>query len=142
MKPYVKIALFVVLFIAIGSILAALILYNKKQPDTSKIKPDFAITATALQKEFEDNEKAASDKYINKIIEVSGTITTVTPADSADTNISLKTGNDMSAVNCAFQKYIDPTNFKAGDLITLRGVCSGFLMDVLLKDCSVIPSKK
>jgi tRNA_anti-like len=142
MKPYVKIALVVVLLIAIGSILAALVLYNKKQPDTSKIKPDITITATDLQKEFENNEKTASDKYINKILEVSGTITAVTPADSANTNISLKTANEMSAVNCAFQKYIDPTKFKAGDLITLRGVCSGFLMDVLLKNCSVIPEKK
>ena len=74
MKLYVKIALFVVLLFAISGILAALILFNKKHPDTSKAKPDFVISATALQKEFEDNEKTASVRYINKILEVSGTM--------------------------------------------------------------------
>ena len=70
MKPYVKIALFVVFFFAVASILVALSLYFKKHSDLSTAKPDFVITATALQKEFEDNEKTASEKYINKILEV------------------------------------------------------------------------
>ena len=95
MKPYVKIALFVVLFIAVSAILAALILYNKKHTDTAKAKPYYVVTATSLQKEFEDNEKAASARYINKILEVSGAIASIAQADSANLNVSLKTGNDM-----------------------------------------------
>jgi hypothetical protein len=142
MKPYVKIALFVVLLIAIGSILAALILYNKKHPDTSKAKPDFVVTATTLQKEFEDNETAASARYINKILEVSGTIVSITSSDSTNTNISLKTGSDISSVICNFRKITGPSKFKTGNEITLRGECSGFLMDVLLKNCAVIPGRK
>ena len=120
MKPFVKIALFVVLFIAVAGILAALIMYNKKHPDTAKAKPDFVVTATALQKEFEDNEKDASARYINKILEVTGTIASVTPDDSIHINISLKTGNE----------------------ITLRGECSGYLMDVQLKNCAQVPVRK
>ena len=142
MKYYVKIALFFVVFIAIGSILAALILFNKKHPDTAKVKPDFVLMATVLQKDFENNEAAASAKYINKILEVGGTILSVTPADSTNTNISLKTGNEMSSVICTFRKLADPSKFKPGENITLRGECSGFLMDVLLNNCSVITKKK
>ena len=142
MKYYVKIALYFVVIIAIGSILAALILFNKKHPDTAKVKPDFVLTATVLQKDFENNEAAASTKYINKILEVSGTILSVTPADSSNTNISLKTGNEMSSVICTCHKLADPSKFKPGDNITLRGECSGFLMDVLLNNCSVITKKK
>ena len=142
MKYYVKIALFFVVFIAIGSILAALILFNKKHPDTAKVKPDFVLMATGLQKDFENNEAAASAKYINKILEVSGTILSVTPADSTNTNISLKTGNEMSSVICTFRKLADPSKFKPGENITLRGECSGYLMDVLLNNCSVITKKK
>ena len=71
-----------------------LYMFNKKHPDTAKAKPDFVVTATALQKEFEDNEKNASAKYINKILEVTGTIASVTPADSTHLNISLKTGSE------------------------------------------------
>src|SRR5512133_1159100 len=98
MKPYVKIALFVVVFFAVGAILAALIMFNKKHTDTAKAKPDFVLTATSLQKEFEDNEKAASARYINKILEVAGTIGSITQSDSSNLNVSLKTGNEMSSV--------------------------------------------
>ncbi len=142
MKLYVKIALFVVLFIAVSGILAALILYNEKHPDMAKAKPDFVVTATVLQKEFEDNEAAASARYINKILEVSGTIVTITPTDSISTNISLKTGSDFSSVICTFPAITDPSKFKTGDEIALRGECSGFLMDVLLNNCAVIPGRK
>jgi hypothetical protein len=142
MKLYVKIALFVVLFIAFSGILAALIMFNKKHTDTAKAKPDFVVTAIVLQKEFEDNEAAASARYINKIIEVSGSIVSITRSDSTNTNISLKTGNDMSSVICASRSIVDPSKFNAGEEITLRGECSGFLMDVLLKNCAVLVKRK
>jgi hypothetical protein len=142
MKLYVKIALFVVLIIAISGTLYSLYLFNLKHPDTAKAKPDFVITSTVLQKEFEDNEKAASVRYINKILEVSGTIISITPADSSHFNISLKTGSDLSSVICTFPAIMDESKFKAGEEITLRGECSGFLMDVLLNNCSMITGRK
>jgi hypothetical protein len=141
MKFYVKVALFFVMLIAIGSILAALILFNKKHPDTAKVKPDFIVTAMALQKDFESSETAASSKYINKILQVSGTIISVT-SDSTNTNISLKTGNDMSSVICTCHKSVDASKLVPGGEITLRGECSGFLMDVLLNNCSIIIKKE
>jgi len=140
MKPLVKIALFVVFFIAVAGILAALIMFNKKHVDTSKAKPDYVLTATAIQKEFEDNEISASGRYINKIIEISGAVTSVT-SDSSHLNITLKTGNDMSSVICTFPASAEASNVKNGDEVTLRGECSGFLMDVLMKNCSIIAKR-
>jgi hypothetical protein len=142
MKPYIKISLFVVLVIAVAGILTGLYLFNMKHADLAKTRPDFIVTATSLQKDFEDNEKTASARYINKILEVSGTIVAVIPADSSDTNISLKTGSDMSSVICTFHKMSDPSKLKSGDEITLRGQCSGFLMDVLLNNCALIAGRK
>jgi hypothetical protein len=142
MKPYAKIALFLVSFIALAAILAALYFYNLKHTDMAKAKPDFIVTASALQKEFEDNEPAASARYINKILEVTGTIASITRTDSNNLNISLKTGSDVSSVICTFQAIGDPSKFKAGDDIKLRGECSGFLMDVLLNNCAIIVNKK
>lgn len=138
MKTYIKVALFVVTFIALSAILAALYFYNLKHTDMAKAKPDFVITATDLQKAFEDNETAASTKYINKILEVTGKIASVKPADNNVLNISLVTGSDMSAVIGTFPAVTDPSKFTIGSEITLRGECSGFLMDVLLNNCAVI----
>ena len=137
MKGYVKIALFVVFLFAVASILIALSLYFKKHSDLATTKPDFVITSTALQKEFEDNEKTASEKYINKIIEVKGSVSSVTQADSSNINISLKTGNDLSSIICTFAGT-DKSKFKTGEDVTVRGECSGFLMDVLLNNCALI----
>ena len=142
MKPYVKIALFVVLFIAVLSILAGLYLFNMKHTNMAKAKPDFIVTASSLQKEFEDNEKIASTKYINKILEVTGTIGSITPADSNNINISLKTGSDISSVICTFHTIANLSKLKTGDEISIRGECSGFLMDVLLNNCAIVQSRK
>jgi hypothetical protein len=142
MKNWVKIALFAVVFIAVGVVWFGLHEFNLKHPDTSKAKPEFVITATTLQKEFEDNEAAASSKYINKIIEVRGTIASVTPADSTHINISLKTGSDISSVICTFSATGDHSKFRTGEEITLRGECSGFLMDVLLNNCATVMNQK
>jgi hypothetical protein len=142
MKTYVKVALFIVAFIAISAILAALYMFNLKHTDMSKAKPDFIITSTALQKEFEDNETTASAKYINKILEITGSISSVAKADSNNLNISLKTGSEFSSVICTLSVFGDISGLKEGDEITIRGECSGFLMDVLLNNCAIIPGKK
>ena len=142
MKSYLKIAIVVVVLIGAAGVLIGLKLYFKKHIDTANAKPDYVITATALQKEFEGNETTASAKYINKILEVSGSVASVTRADSSNLNVALKTGSDMSSVICTFTANSSASKFKTGDEITLRGECSGFLMDVLLNNCAVIPNQK
>ena len=111
MKTSVKIALFVVLFIALGTILTGLYFFNLKHKDMTKTKPDFTITATMLQKEFEDNESAATTKYVNKVLEITGRIASVKGLDNNIVNISLETGNDLSAVICTFPAITDPAIF-------------------------------
>lgn len=138
MKTPVKIALFVVFLIAVGGILAALYMYNMKPADTAKTRPDFVVTAIVIQKEFEDNETTASAKYVNKVVEVTGTIASVKQAENNSVSITLVTGSDLSSVICTFTTLTDPSKVKAGDIVTIRGECSGYLMDVLLNNCSLI----
>jgi hypothetical protein len=141
MKIYVKVALFFVTFIALSAILAALYFYNLKITDMAKAKPDFIVTASSLEKAFEDDETKASVTYINKILEVSGKIASVKPAENSVVNISLVTESVLSSVICTFPAVKDPSIFRVGDEITLRGECSGFLMDVLLNNCALISKK-
>jgi hypothetical protein len=138
MKLYVKIALGVVFLIAVTSILAALYLYNKKSPNLATLKPDYIITSAALQKSFEENEKMASEKYINKIIEVTGKINSISPPQNNIISLSLSTENDLSSINCTFAPATDPEAINLGNTITIRGECSGFLADVLMKNCVII----
>ena len=105
MKTYVKVALFFVTFIALAAILAALYYYNLKATDMSKAKPDFILTASALQKAFEDDEAKASVIYINKIVEVTGNFV-VKPAENNVVSISLATDSDLSSVICTFPAIV------------------------------------
>ena len=141
MKTYVKVALFFVTFIAVAAILAALYFYNLKAADMSKAKPDFKVTASALQKAFDNDETKASVTYINKIIEVTGKVAAVKPAENRVVSVSLVTESDLSSVICTFRSVSDPSIFKTDDEITVRGECSGFLMDVLLNNCALILPK-
>lgn len=140
MKRYLKISILVILLCVVAGVVIGLSLYFRKHSDLSSAKPDFRITAVELQKEFEDNETSASSKYINKVLEVTGTISSVAPSDSGNFNVSLKTGSDLSSVICNFTEAVDTTKFNQGKEITLRGECSGFLMDVLLNNCA-LPKK-
>jgi hypothetical protein len=150
MKLYVKIALAVVTFLAISGILVALYMFNLKHTNLAKAKPDFVLTSSDLQKEFEVNQTMASAKYIKKIIEVSGIVSSVTQADSNNFNISLKTGNDISSVICTFSGIGDLLKFKSGSNIVIRGECSGYTqlfpgeppLDVLLNNCAVAAQRK
>lgn len=138
MKPFVKIALFTVLFFVLAAVLVGLYFYNEKHPDLTKARADFKITATELQKEFEENESTASSKYINKILEVSGEVASINPSENKIMNISLKTGNDMSSVICTLAASVDASKVNARAKIVIRGECSGFLMDVLMNNCVIV----
>lgn len=133
-----KIALWLVFFLAAGGILAGLYMYNLKDKNLLKVKPDFVMTAPELQRAFETDETAAGSKYINRIIEVSGEVESVKPGENQTLVITLKTENPLSAVSCTLQAESLIPEFAAGDQVSLRGQCSGFLMDVLLNNCSVI----
>jgi len=137
MKTSIKIALFVVFFIGLAGILAGLYMYNMKQKDMAKTKPDFVISATNLQKEFEDDETGASAKFVNKVVEVTGIISSVKPTENNGISVTLLTGSDFSSVICTFTVVKDAEMLKQGKEITIRGECSGFLLDVLLNNCVI-----
>ncbi|MCJ7448935.1 MAG: OB-fold putative lipoprotein [Bacteroidales bacterium] len=138
MKTSVKVALFAVFFIALGCIFAALYLFNTNHRDLSRVKPDFVITSTDLVNELEKDEASATAKYMNKIVEVTGPVHFLKIEDKKVTSITLQTGNATSLVICNFHAGIDPEKFDVDIPSTIRGVFSGFLMDVMMNNCSFI----
>ena len=138
MKSRLKIAVFVISLLVIAGIGTGIYLFNLRPGDLNKVKPDFTLTAPDLFKYFEENEAAATKKYVNKIVEVSGEIGSAKPGENGTLNVSLKTGSDLSSVICTFPGSRYPENMTEGSRITIRGECSGYLMDVLLNNCAVI----
>jgi hypothetical protein len=138
MKTYVKIILGVVLFLVVLGIGTGIYLFRMPHKDLAKVKADIVLSAVDLQKAFEDNETAASAKYVKKILQIDGEVLSVKPAEEDVLNVTLKTGNDMSSVICTFPAGTDPAKFSPGSSVTIKGECSGFLMDVLLNNCVLV----
>jgi hypothetical protein len=138
MKKSLKISLLAIVFIGLAGIGIGLYYFNLKDKNLQKTKPDYTMTSIDLQKAFEENEAVSIAKYVNKIIEVTGTIESVKDGKGNITNVALKTGSELSLVICTLSPQSDPAPLVPGNEVTIRGECSGFLMDVLMNNCVVI----
>jgi len=138
MKPRTKTVLIIVGFLFLAGAAAGFYLFNLKAKDLSKVKPDYVITATDLLKAFEADEVSAAARYVGKTVEVTGEIGSVTPGEDNSLNVAIKTENDFSAVICTIPIVAVAGSPVAGTQVTVRGECSGYLMDVLLKNCVII----
>ena len=108
--------------------------YTRKNRNLSYVKANFKIQANALIKEFEENEKRANEKFLDKIIAVSGAIRDVIKDDKGFYSIVLGGDENMSTVRCSMNS-IDQDEvglLKKGNIIMIKGACTGFNADDLL----------
>ena len=115
-------------------------LYNKPRSGVSEMTTAFTLDAKGFYSEYNTDENTANTKYLGKVIEVTGKIRSVDTDDRGTINIALETG-DMGAVNCQFEKKDKMPSVVAGNIVRVKGVCSGFLLDVVLVDCEIINEK-
>ena len=109
---------------------------HKEHPKPENSKNILQTTASALSKEYAADEKAADAKYLNKSIEVSGTISEVDKNQDGGEMVVLQTEDPMTGVQCALRdKTANPAK---GQNIVIVGACSGnSLTGVSLTDCVI-----
>jgi hypothetical protein len=114
-------------------------LYDK--PHRSAASEDAAVTISAdsLYRQYQADEHSADQKYMGKVISVTGRLTEVQHSGNSVIWI-LSTQPGGGGINCQLfaGTKVDPEP-KAGDPVTVKGRCTGFLMDVNLADC--VPEK-
>ncbi len=112
-------------------------LFNKPHEGVGGAEADITIQATDLYQQYSTDEAKANAKYINKIIAVTGTVSEVNKENNTCT-ILLKKENEEGGVSCNLFTHTN-TNAKKGETLTIKGRCTGFLMDVALADCVIEP---
>ena len=132
----------IILITIIAAVIAAIVgflLYNKPHRDTASAKSDFAIEAPALLQEFTTDEAAANQKYLDKVVAVKGKVKSIVPDEEGNITLTLHADNDIAGVICTIPKADAETapGVKEGDEVTVKGVCTGVLMDVVLIRCVV-----
>ena len=110
-------------------------LYVKPHQSAAGETADFSIDADSLYSQYQANEHAADQKYLGKVIEVSGKLTEIQHNGKAEVWI-LSQQSGGGGINCQLFAGVkaDPEP-KPGDIVTVKGRCTGYLMDVNLVDC-------
>jgi hypothetical protein len=119
--------------------LAAWAIYRVYQPHRNVSDTETAafLSAPDLYHYFQVDEAAANKKWVGKVIEVGGTISSVNESVNY-ISLTLKATAE-GGINCSLlKKDLDAEDkFKSGDSIIIKGKCAGFLTDVNLVDCVV-----
>jgi hypothetical protein len=125
------------LILVLGGAAVAYYMYNKPVESLDKKKADVEVSAEQLLADYEANEQAADDKYLGKVVAVTGKVAQVT-TDDGKSKIHLETGNPISMVITELDEGNETGGLAAGDQATVKGMCSGYLSDVILVRSSVV----
>ena len=124
------------LLLAIVGAGVGFMVYNKPHQNMQSATPDFKMTAAELFSDFETNENNANAKYLDKVIELNGTIQSVSSEENK-VSITLDAGGMLGGVICQLDELSEHkrTSFQAGEAVQVKGLCTGMLMDVVLVRC-------
>lgn len=98
-------------------------------------KAEYSLSCSDLFSEFEADEKAANTKYLDKVIEIEGTISDISANKEGKTTLSLE-GGMLFGVTCELFETEKASNYKKGQKVKLKGICTGYLSDVVLVRCT------
>ncbi|MEK7224687.1 MAG: hypothetical protein AAB221_03280 [Bacteroidota bacterium] len=102
------------------------------------VKADYSLSAGDMLKEFLANDTATNKKYAEKVLEVSGTVAAVEPAADSTSTIRFEDSTGSYAIFSMEKSQIDRVkNIKTGDVVSIKGVCSGSIFSEILGSTSV-----
>ena len=129
---FLKWSMVSVLILLITAGIAGYTLYNKPHRNV-KAATAISLHAQKLVDNYEQNENTANKQFLDKVLEVTGQVNEISKNQKGETIIELR-GSDMASVRCTLEDKNLP-NVKSGELATLKGICTGYLTDVVMVRC-------
>jgi hypothetical protein len=127
-----KIIIVVILLAVIAGGMYAWREYTRPVKGLASVDANYTVQATVLLQEFMTNETTANQKYLNKIVAVSGLVKTV-DTTGGSWIIALGDTADMSSVRCIMNTVNNAeaplTAVQKGTAITVKGAVTGFKKD-------------
>ena len=138
-KKYFFIAGIVVIFLGIIGGGYGWYLFHKPHAGVSGVTAVARMGAADLYNGFQQNETGADKQYLGQVLEVEGRVSDVARTDST-CSVELEGGTGAAGgINCSIAADAEskmPLPPK-GAVVTIKGRCTGFLMDVNLVDCVI-----
>ena len=128
-----------ILILGILGAYVAFKIYNKPHVNVVKTSADIIISANKIIEDFSTDETSANTIYLDKIIEVKGVISEV-KIEKEKGIITLKTNDDFGSVLCYLSEEStrEIRTLNEGETITVKGICTGYLMDVILVKAEIV----
>ncbi|MCB0644374.1 MAG: hypothetical protein KDC44_22170 [Phaeodactylibacter sp.] len=123
--------------VLVGGLGFAYALYNKPHQNIKKQEAAFELPAGTFLTEFETDETSANGKYLDKVVQVNGVVEDFKVDEQGVTSVRLKAGDGFAGVVCQLDELTEHERleFKKGETVTFKGICTGMLMDVVLVRC-------
>jgi len=138
----IKYAIIIVLVVIIIGAVIGLKMFFKPHADVNKMKADFKVEATSLIDEFQKAEDAATTKYSEKVLEISGKLATKSQLSNGTTLLMLE--DEMQGISCQLDSNWVTANqtiiesLQPGSPVTVKGVCKGYLMEIKVSPAVVV----
>jgi uncharacterized protein YxeA len=124
--------LLLLLFAAIIAAGVGFYLWNKPHRTAEDEKPFVTLTAGALLNEFATNETATTEKYRDKVIQISGELIKAEADSSGNIQVVLQAGDEMNTVSVTLMNGATAPSETQGTMIAVKGICNGFMSNDLL----------
>ena len=123
--------IFIVLFAAAGYYYV--FVYAKNHHRDVQAEKSIVVVADSLSTAFGEDEAKANAAYLNKAIQVTGAIINIDKNQAGQTTILV--GNKAAFSNVSITLAMPlPSKYGVGSTITVKGVCTGALSDVVVTD--------
>ncbi|MGY5352503.1 OB-fold protein [Wenyingzhuangia sp. IMCC45533] len=133
-----KIIVLIILSVSVVILIVGLKMYHKPHKNIEETEATVIATSDIVLNDFETNETLANTKYLEQIVEVTGTIL----EKSEHKNKGIVTLSAQAAIGNVMCYLSETENQKfatlqEGSKVTIKGVCTGYLMDVVLVRCVI-----
>jgi hypothetical protein len=95
-----------------------------------------SVTAVKIVQDFTANEDSANKVYLNKAIAITGEVIDSKKNQDGKPTVTLKSNDSFSNIYCTLKD--DAGQIQGGTTITVKGICTGFLSDVVIIDAIIV----
>jgi tRNA_anti-like len=95
-----------------------------------------SVTAVKIVGDFLANEDSANKVYLNKAIAITGEVIEAKKNQDGKPTVTLKSNDSFSNIYCTLKD--DAGQIQGGTTITVKGICTGFLSDVVIIDAIIV----
>ena len=111
---------------------------NETHKETVDVKADYTVEATDLIKEFISNDTSVNKKYREKVLIVKGNASAIDMLADSTSTIKFADSTGSFAIFSLQKSELEKVKkIKAGDEVSLKGVCSGSIFSEILGTTSI-----